>query len=88
MDNLPIYFKFFLEIFRHGEKTPDRLSSYPNDPYLNETYYPYGLGQLTKVQKKVKQHLIMRIYFRKGNTQCINLENIYSIDINILSEAH
>ncbi|KAL1506684.1 hypothetical protein ABEB36_006004 [Hypothenemus hampei] len=39
-------------IFRHGNRTPDSFQElYPNDPYLNETYYPYGLGQLTNAGK-------------------------------------
>jgi len=33
-------------IFRHGDRTPDVTTLYPNDPYINETYFPYGLGQL------------------------------------------
>ncbi|KAF2882681.1 hypothetical protein ILUMI_23483, partial [Ignelater luminosus] len=38
-------------IFRHGNRTPDLRSSYPNDPYLNNSYYPYGHGQLTNKGK-------------------------------------
>lgn len=37
-----------LKIFRHGQRTPDN-SSYPTDPYVNETFYPEGRGQLTLV---------------------------------------
>lgn len=38
------------QVFRHGDRTPDVYPViYPNDPYINETYYPYGVGQLTKV---------------------------------------
>ncbi|XP_044254618.1 venom acid phosphatase Acph-1-like [Tribolium madens] len=39
-------------IFRHGNRTvngPEEL--YPKDPYLNETYFPFGLGQLTNAGK-------------------------------------
>ncbi|XP_060658852.1 lysosomal acid phosphatase [Drosophila nasuta] len=32
-------------LFRHGPRTP--VNTYPKDPYLNETYEPYGWGQLT-----------------------------------------
>ncbi|XP_065334452.1 lysosomal acid phosphatase-like isoform X1 [Cloeon dipterum] len=32
-------------IFRHGERTP--ADTYPNDPLINETYSPFGWGQLT-----------------------------------------
>ncbi|XP_063903011.1 venom acid phosphatase Acph-1-like [Zophobas morio] len=34
-------------LFRHGDRTTDTLTLYPNDPHINETYYPYGLGELT-----------------------------------------
>uniref|UniRef100_A0A0A9XGP6 acid phosphatase n=2 Tax=Lygus hesperus TaxID=30085 RepID=A0A0A9XGP6_LYGHE len=36
-------------IFRHGERTP--ASTYPNDPYINEKFLPYGWGHLTNVGK-------------------------------------
>ncbi|XP_060531079.1 venom acid phosphatase Acph-1-like [Cylas formicarius] len=40
-------------LFRHGNRTADRQHElYPNDPYLNEDYYPYGNGQLTKAGKQ------------------------------------
>lgn len=34
-------------LFRHGDRTPDVSTIYPTDPYANETYAPYGKGQLT-----------------------------------------
>ncbi|XP_030388049.1 venom acid phosphatase Acph-1 [Scaptodrosophila lebanonensis] len=36
-------------LFRHGPRTP--VSTYPNDPYINETYQPYGWGALTNNAK-------------------------------------
>lgn len=40
------------KIFRHGNRTPDSVSElYPNDPYLNYTFHPYGWGQLTNVSQ-------------------------------------
>lgn len=38
-------------IFRHGDRTPDdnQFEKYPNDPYLNYSFYPMGRGQLTKI---------------------------------------
>ncbi|EFN60534.1 Lysosomal acid phosphatase [Camponotus floridanus] len=41
-------------IFRHGDRTvdPNVDESYPNDPYKDYGYYPYGNGQLTNVGKK------------------------------------
>lgn len=42
------------KIFRHGNRTPNGPEElYPNDPYLNETYFPLGLGQLTNVEKSI-----------------------------------
>ncbi|XP_026673949.1 venom acid phosphatase Acph-1-like [Ceratina calcarata] len=40
-------------IFRHGDRTPDNNADemYPNDPYLNSTFYPMGRGQLTNAGK-------------------------------------
>ncbi|KAH8369755.1 hypothetical protein KR093_000862 [Drosophila rubida] len=37
------------QLFRHGPRTP--VTTYPKDPYLNETYQPYGWGQLTNAAK-------------------------------------
>ncbi|RZC35945.1 venom acid phosphatase Acph-1, partial [Asbolus verrucosus] len=34
-------------LFRHGNRTPDRIGLFPKDPHLNETYEPFGYGQLT-----------------------------------------
>ncbi|XP_044261275.1 venom acid phosphatase Acph-1-like [Tribolium madens] len=36
-------------IIRHGARTP--ADTYPNDPYINETFYPVGWGQLTNKGK-------------------------------------
>ncbi|XP_043649078.1 venom acid phosphatase Acph-1 [Drosophila teissieri] len=36
-------------LFRHGPRTP--VSTYPNDPYINETYEPFGWGALTNGAK-------------------------------------
>lgn len=35
-------------IHRHGDRTP--LSTYPNDPYRDPSYWPDGWGQLTQVR--------------------------------------
>uniref|UniRef100_A0A336L3V8 CSON004417 protein n=1 Tax=Culicoides sonorensis TaxID=179676 RepID=A0A336L3V8_CULSO len=32
-------------VLRHGARTP--ADTYPNDPHINQTFYPYGWGQLT-----------------------------------------
>lgn len=34
-------------VFRHGERTP--ADTYPKDPHINETFAPFGWGQLTNV---------------------------------------
>ncbi|CAD7004464.1 unnamed protein product [Ceratitis capitata] len=36
-------------VLRHGARTP--VTTYPNDPYVNETYSPYGWGHLTNRAK-------------------------------------
>lgn len=36
--------------FRHGQRTP--ADTYPNDPLINETFAPYGWGQLTNYGKE------------------------------------
>jgi len=37
----------FRQLFRHGPRTP--VTTYPTDPYINETFMPYGWGALTNV---------------------------------------
>ncbi|XP_030388050.1 venom acid phosphatase Acph-1 isoform X1 [Scaptodrosophila lebanonensis] len=37
-------------VFRHGPRTP--ADTYPKDPYVNETYYPFGWGQVTNNGKR------------------------------------
>lgn len=39
-----------LQLFRHGHRTP--ADTYPNDPHINETFYPYGWGHLTNEGKR------------------------------------
>ena len=45
----------FTQVFRHGDRTPDNngYEMYPNDPYLNCSFYPEGLGQLTIVSSAI-----------------------------------
>ncbi|XP_068907606.1 venom acid phosphatase Acph-1-like [Tenebrio molitor] len=38
-------------LFRHGDRTTELNTVYPKDPYKNETYYPYGYGELTNKGK-------------------------------------
>ncbi|XP_017957903.1 venom acid phosphatase Acph-1 [Drosophila navojoa] len=37
-------------VFRHGPRTP--ADTYPLDPHVNETYYPFGWGQVTNNGKR------------------------------------
>lgn len=39
-----------LQVFRHGARTP--VTTYPNDPYVNDTFYPTGWGHVTNVSNK------------------------------------
>lgn len=42
-------------IFRHGIRTP--ADTYPKDPYINDTFYPTGWGQITNQGKlQLYQH--------------------------------
>ncbi|GLV36907.1 uncharacterized protein CBL_02258 [Carabus blaptoides fortunei] len=36
-------------ILRHGQRTP--ADTYPNDPYITQTFEPFGWGQLTNKGK-------------------------------------
>ncbi|XP_043473954.1 uncharacterized protein LOC122506047 [Leptopilina heterotoma] len=40
-------------VFRHGDRTPQPIygETYPNDPFVNMTYYPLRYGDLTNVGK-------------------------------------
>lgn len=35
-------------VHRHGDRTI--ISTFPNDPYVNESYWPDGWGELTEVR--------------------------------------
>ncbi|XP_059227035.1 venom acid phosphatase Acph-1 [Stomoxys calcitrans] len=37
-------------LFRHGPRTP--ADTYPNDPHVNQTYFPYGWGHITNSGKR------------------------------------
>lgn len=39
-----------MQVFRHGPRTP--ADTYPTDPHINETFYPYGWGHLTNQGKQ------------------------------------
>ncbi|XP_073844028.1 prostatic acid phosphatase-like [Musca autumnalis] len=50
VDNSNSTLKLVHVLFRHGPRTP--VNTYPNDPYINETFFPYGWGHLTNDAKK------------------------------------
>ncbi|XP_032666438.1 venom acid phosphatase Acph-1-like isoform X2 [Odontomachus brunneus] len=56
-------------VFRHGDRTPDNngFEMYPNDPYLNYTFYPTGLGQLTLAGKRREYDLGQKLRNRYSN---------------------
>ncbi|XP_043473952.1 uncharacterized protein LOC122506046 [Leptopilina heterotoma] len=56
-------------VFRHGDRTPNPLYSetYPNDRFVNETYYPIGFGALTKVGK-LRAYKLGKFLRRRYNT--------------------
>lgn len=51
MVSIIIFIYEFLQVFRHGDRTPDNngREMFPKDPYINYSFYPTGLGQLTLV---------------------------------------
>ncbi|XP_017758689.1 PREDICTED: venom acid phosphatase Acph-1-like [Eufriesea mexicana] len=53
-------------VFRHGDRTPDNNDNekYPNDPYLNNDFYPMGRGQLTN-QGKMREYVLGRFLRQK-----------------------
>ncbi|CAH2010039.1 unnamed protein product [Acanthoscelides obtectus] len=53
-------------VFRHGDRTPDRSVIYKNDPYINETYYPVGHGQLTNAGKRKEYQIGKALRKRYG----------------------
>ncbi|XP_039284643.1 venom acid phosphatase Acph-1 isoform X1 [Nilaparvata lugens] len=42
--------RLVVAVFRHGERTP--ASTYPNDPHINNEFFPMGWGALTNEGKK------------------------------------
>lgn len=38
-------------VFRHGARTP--VDTYPNDPYINDSFRPTGWGHVTNVSRNI-----------------------------------
>nr|XP_014095030.1 prostatic acid phosphatase [Bactrocera oleae] len=51
-------------VFRHGARTP--VTTYPNDPYVNDTFYPTGWGHVTNKGKVELYHLGEWLHRRYG----------------------
>ncbi|XP_017780706.1 PREDICTED: venom acid phosphatase Acph-1-like [Nicrophorus vespilloides] len=64
-------------LFRHGDRTPDVSTIYPTDPYMNETFFPYGKGQLT-LQGKQRAFALGKSLRQRYNEF---LGNLYTPDI-------
>lgn len=59
--------QFVHAIFRHGERTNIIEPLYTTNPYINETYLPYGNGQLTKKGMQMAYNLGKYLRRRYGN---------------------
>ncbi|XP_011262929.2 venom acid phosphatase Acph-1-like [Camponotus floridanus] len=45
-------------VFRHGDRTPNKgYESFPTDSYVNDSFFPIGLGELTNRGKKREYEL-------------------------------
>ncbi|XP_031342504.1 venom acid phosphatase Acph-1-like isoform X2 [Photinus pyralis] len=56
-----------MEVFRHGDRTKDAGTSYPNDPHNNISFQPYGLGELTLGGRLRSFHLGEQLRGRYGD---------------------
>ncbi|KAB0797169.1 hypothetical protein PPYR_08163 [Photinus pyralis] len=71
-------------VFRHGDRTTDAGTLYPNDPYINETYEPYGLGELTNKGKmreyrlgqllRARYALLLGKQYKKGKVRAVSTD--------------
>ncbi|XP_068911191.1 venom acid phosphatase Acph-1-like [Tenebrio molitor] len=72
-------------LFRHGNRTPDKASLFPNDLHLLETYDPIGYSQLT-VRGKRTEYEIGK-YLRKNYDNFIpdqyTPDVVYAISTNL-----
>lgn len=68
-------------VLRHGQRTP--ADTYPRDPHVNETFFPYGWGQLTNVRFYI--HIILIYVF---NIWCHFWDRMASIPCSTLADGH
>lgn len=69
--NLLLLLKYILnglQLFRHGPRTP--ADTYPNDPYINETFEPYGWGHITNVSDTIFEQFFEQFFFQCFLFQC------------------
>ncbi|RZF39400.1 hypothetical protein LSTR_LSTR000921 [Laodelphax striatellus] len=64
--------RLVVAVFRHGERTP--ASTYPNDPHINNEFFPMGWGALTNEGKKNQYEIGKLLRARYGSF----LSDIYS----------
>ncbi|GJQ75346.1 hypothetical protein Trydic_g23525 [Trypoxylus dichotomus] len=71
-------------ISRHGARTP--VDTYPTDPYINDTFYPVGWGQLTNEGKqdlfRLGQELRNRYNSFLGDLYSANIYYSQSTDVD------
>ncbi|XP_046741157.1 venom acid phosphatase Acph-1-like [Diprion similis] len=65
-NHLPVL-KLVNVVFRHGDRAPDPLETYPADPYKNNTFYPEGRGGLTNAGKMREYQLGLELKARYGD---------------------
>lgn len=61
---------------RHGIRTP--ASTFPNDPFINKTFYPVGWGQITNVSCFNNGYLYLKhsyfiLNYQPGKSQLYNI---------------
>lgn len=64
-------------LFRHGDRTPTSISTYANDPNKYASYWPIGVGQLTKLGMLETYKLGLELRKRYDNF----LGNVYFPDL-------
>ncbi|KAK4879695.1 hypothetical protein RN001_007841 [Aquatica leii] len=70
-------------LFRHGHRTRE-VYGYPTDPYNNETFEPYGAGQLTSEGKLLEYNLgrMLRKRYNKFLGPTYKSEDVYAVSTN------
>ncbi|RZC37104.1 His Phos 2 domain containing protein, partial [Asbolus verrucosus] len=71
-------------LFRHGNRTPEKGSQFPKDPHLNETFEPFGYGQLTTKGKKTEYEIgeYLRLTYGKFIPEQYSPDVVYALSTN------